>query len=309
MAKKIILVTGATGNQGGAVLKTLIEHGGYEIRALTRDVESEFASALAAKGIKVVPGQLGDKESMMKACEGVYAVFGVSIPAMAPGVVDEKIQGSNLVDACKANGVQVLVWSSLPSPKETSGGRFVSPVFDDKVEVEKYIKSVGQPAVVFRTGGFTSNLLSRPGWLTRDEQDPSKYHVRCLFVSAKILSPYTYVEKDLGPAVVASIDKWENPAWRAELTKEPIPLASYEITGDDHAAIISKITGKEVDFAPLSLEHMPPSFQALGKWCDEELWGYGHKIPVDILSKLGVNMHTFEDYVREEVVPWMNSQG
>jgi len=301
---KIVLVTGATGKQGGSLVEALLKHGGYEIRALSRKVDSEWASALASKGVQVFAGDLSDKDSLMKACRGAHAVFGVSIPEAYCGI-DEELQGRNLADACKANVVDVLVWSSLPSPKETSNGKYNVPAFDDKVEVEKYIKKIEQPAIIFRTGGFTSNLMNF-GLLKQDEKDVAKYHILYPLVPGTSRQPWTYVEKDVGPAVLAAIEKWEDPTWRHELAKEPIPLVSYQITGNEMAEIVSKVSGKEVDWITITPpEGVPPQLTEMNKWCCEELWGYGDKIPVDILVKLGVKFHRLDDYVREKVVPWM----
>ncbi|KZT59949.1 NAD(P)-binding protein [Calocera cornea HHB12733] len=301
MSDKLVLVTGATGNQGGSVVNALLKNGGYQIRALTRNVDSAPAMALAEKGVEVVGGELNDKESVSKACKGAYAVFGVTTPSGH----DEFVLGSNLVDACKENNVEVLVWSSLPSCKDTSNGKWACSVFDNKAEVDKYIKAVDQPAVIFKTGGFTENLLSM-SVLKRDEQDGSKYHTAFTFTTATRLQPYTYVAKDLGPAVVAAIDKWEDPTWRAELTKESIPLISYQMTGKEVVETISKLTGREVDFTAVKREALPPFLRELDDWTEADLWGYGDQFPVDILLKLGVKLHTLEDYVREEVIPWMN---
>ncbi|EJU01378.1 NADP-binding protein [Dacryopinax primogenitus] len=239
MSKKIVLVSGATGNQGSALVRALLQHGGYHIRALTRDTQSDAATSLAEKGVDVVPGQLSDKDSLLKACQGVYAAFGVSIPSTGPGIADEKVQGRNLVDACKANNVELLVWSSVPGCKDTSHGRFAVPVFDDKAEVEKYIKIVDQPAIVIHLGAFTGILLTM-GALKRDNHDHSKFHAVIPFVAPDSRQPYTYVEEDLGPAVVALINKWEDATWRRELSKSPIPLVSYDATGREVADTLAK---------------------------------------------------------------------
>jgi hypothetical protein len=125
---------------GGSVIDSLLKQGQFSIRALSRDVLSAAAQALIAKGVEVVSGSLMDKESLMNACKDVYAVrsfhrgrveqglmnvqvYGVSIPRFVSGQ-DEFSQGQNLVDACKANNVELLVWSSQPSTKETSNGRY-----------------------------------------------------------------------------------------------------------------------------------------------------------------------------------------
>ncbi|KZO94733.1 NAD(P)-binding protein [Calocera viscosa TUFC12733] len=308
MSMKLVVVCGATGAQGGSVVKSLLEDGRYAIRGITRDVNSASAQALIAKGVEIVPGQPGDKESVMKAFEGAYAVFGVTNPTFAPG--PEYEQGKNLVDACKANDVSLFVWSSLPHVAETSNGKYTGVfAFDEKAEVDKYIKSVNQPAVVFKTSGFTSNLV-KFGQLRRDPQDPSKWHIHSAWVRGSTPAYTTDVERDVGPSVVAVINGWEDPTTRAELEKEPIPLCSYSISGNEKAEIVSKVSGTDVDFVveyPTEGRDALPMLKSMYQWHEEDYVHYP-SVPPAILLKLGVKFHSFEDYVKETVVPFMKSQ-
>ncbi|KZO94732.1 NAD(P)-binding protein [Calocera viscosa TUFC12733] len=309
MSKKLVVVCGATGAHGGSVVTSLLEDGRYAIRGITRDVNSASAQALIAKGVEIVPGQPGDKESVMKAFKGAYAVFGLTNPTFTPG--PEYEQGKNLVDACKANDVSLFVWSSLPHVAETSNGKYTGVfAFDEKAEVDKYIKSIDQPAIVFKTSGFTSNLV-KFGELRRDAQDPPKWHIYGPYVRANFPRYATYVEKDLGPSVVAVINHWEDPAVRAELEKEPIPLCSYNVSGNEKAEIVSKISGTGVDFIvehPTEGRNALPMLKSMYKWADEDYVHYPGGVPPPILLKLGVKFHSFEEYVKETVVPFMKSQ-
>jgi len=312
MSKKLIAVCGATGAQGGSVVNALLADGGYAIRGVTRDINSPAAQALIAKGVEMVSGQPADKASVMKAFEGAYAVFGVTNPSFTPGanVPNEYEQGKNLTDACKANNVSLFVWSSLPSVSKTSNGKYKGvTAFDEKAEVDDYIKSAGQPAVILKTGGFTSNLV-KFGQLRPDAQDPSKWHLYYPWVRGSTVQGNSYIEKDLGPSVLAIISHWEDPAIRAELEKKPITVCSYEISNDEKAKVIAKITGKEVDYIceqPTEGRNAHPLLKAMYLWSDEGWVKYG-SIPPPILLKLGVKFHTFEDYVKETVVPFMNAQ-
>lgn len=119
MSRKTVAIIGATGNQGSALLSTLLTHGGYHIRAVTRDPSAASSQALAAQGVEVVPASLTDKASLVKAFEGVYAVFGVT-PNFPE---EEELMGRNIVDAAKEAAVKLLVWSSLPNTRELSGGK------------------------------------------------------------------------------------------------------------------------------------------------------------------------------------------
>ncbi|KZO94734.1 NAD(P)-binding protein [Calocera viscosa TUFC12733] len=308
MSQKLVVVLGATGAQGGSVVNALLKDGKYAIRGLTRDVNSAAAQALIAKGVEMVPGQPTDKDSLTKAFEGAYAVFGVTNPAMVPDA--EYAQGKNLVDASKAQNVPLFVWSSLPHVAESSNGKYTGvTAFDEKANIDKYLKAVGQPAVIFKTGGFTSNLV-KFGQLRRDPNDASKWHIHSAWVRGSSPTYTTYVEKDVGPSVVAAINGWEDAATRAELGKEPIPLCSYVSSGDEKAEVISKISGKSVDYIreePTQGLNALPQLKAMYLWSDEGYLSYP-TIPAPILLKLGVKFHTFEDYVKETVVPYMNAQ-
>ncbi|KZT59964.1 NAD(P)-binding protein [Calocera cornea HHB12733] len=309
MSKKLVVVCGATGAQGGSVVNALLEDGKYAIRGVTRDVSSVASQVLIAKGVDMVPGEPGNKESLIKAFAGAYAVFGVTHPAFTPG--SEYTQGTNLVDACKANKVALFVWSSLPSLSETSNGKYTGvTAFDEKADVDKYIRSVGQPAVIFKTGGFASNLV-KFGQLRRDTEEPSRWHIYYPFVRGSTQSYTSYIEKDMGPCVLAAINHWEVPAIRAELEKEPIPMISYTNSGEERAEIISKISGKSVDYVcehPTEGRNAIPMLKTMYLWSDEGYLSYPGGIPPPILVNLGVKFHTFEDYVKETVIPFMNSQ-
>ncbi|EJU01366.1 NADP-binding protein [Dacryopinax primogenitus] len=160
MSNKLVVVCGATGGQGGSVVKALLADGRFAIRGLTRDVDSAASKALAAQGVEMVFGLPADKDTLLKAFKGAYAVFGVTIPGFVPGPPNDYDQGKNIVDACKANDVPLFVWSSLPHVSESSGGKYTMvTAFDQKAEVDKYIKSVEQPAVVLKTGGFVSKCI------------------------------------------------------------------------------------------------------------------------------------------------------
>jgi uncharacterized protein YbjT (DUF2867 family) len=111
-AQQTILVAGATGQQGGAVVRHL-SNGGFTVRALTRDPDGDRARALRAGGVEVVRGDLTDRASLDPALEGVHGVFSVATP-YERGVEAEVRQGKTLGDAARAAGVQHLRSLDLP---------------------------------------------------------------------------------------------------------------------------------------------------------------------------------------------------
>src|SRR5512141_71829 len=113
MNDKVIAVTGATGQQGGAVARKLLADG-WKVRALTRDVEKPAAQELAQAGAELVVGDMDSRSDLDAAFQGVYGAFSVQnfwLPNV--GFEGEIRQGKNVADAARAAGIQHLVFSSV----------------------------------------------------------------------------------------------------------------------------------------------------------------------------------------------------
>ena len=153
---KTLLISGATGKQGGATLRHLAARGGFKLRALTRKPDSEPARAIVALGAEVVPGDLDDAGSLRRALAGVWGVFGVQNTWEA-GVAKEEEQGKRLAELAREAGVQHFVYSSVGSANRSTG----IPHFDNKFRVEQKVKELGFPSyVILRPVYFMENLLS-----------------------------------------------------------------------------------------------------------------------------------------------------
>jgi uncharacterized protein YbjT (DUF2867 family) len=151
-----ILVTGATGNQGGAVMRHLLKEG-WKVRALTRNPQGEAARALAAAGAEVVRGDFDDATSLRQALDGAYGVFSVQ-NMLQVGTEKEAQQGIALAEAAHAAGVRHFVYSSVGGAERGTGiGHFES-----KWRIEQRIRELGLPATILRPVFFTDNLLA-PG--------------------------------------------------------------------------------------------------------------------------------------------------
>ncbi|KZO94774.1 NAD(P)-binding protein [Calocera viscosa TUFC12733] len=241
-----------------------------------------------------------DKVSLTRAFQGAYAVFGVTLSFRKD---NETTQGQNMVDACLADNVPLFIWSSLPSAKEESHGKWTTiRAFEEKSAVDRYIKAVGQPAVIFHTAMFTENLLEHAGGHQLVPVYPDKWEICYPMVPSNVRQPTTYVEKDVGPAVVAVINHWDDSHWRERLGKEPIPLCSYIITGKEMAETITQVTGKEVTYVTMT-ETVQEPIKSLFAFSAE--YSYPYELPAPILLELGVKFHSFEDFVREKAVPFM----
>src|SRR5882724_2443947 len=152
MAKAlIVVVTGSTGKQGGAVARSLLERG-HEVRAVTRDLNSSQAKSLAKAGATLVAASLEDTAAITKALEGATSLFAMTTPS---GGTDAEIrQGVAAADAAKAAGVH-LVFTSVGSANRRTG----IPHFDSKYEVEKHIAKIGARATILAPVFFMENIF------------------------------------------------------------------------------------------------------------------------------------------------------
>jgi uncharacterized protein YbjT (DUF2867 family) len=146
-----ILVTGATGTQGGAVIRALAGSG-ISLRGITRNIDSASAQALAASGVEVVAGDLADRGSLDAAVRGVDAVFSVATP-YEQGVDAETTFGVNVADAAKAAGA-FLLYSSVANADRNTG----IPHFNSKYAVENHIVASGVRHTILAPVAFMDNV-------------------------------------------------------------------------------------------------------------------------------------------------------
>ncbi|KZT59944.1 NAD(P)-binding protein [Calocera cornea HHB12733] len=295
MSKKLVVVLGATGLQGGSVVSALLADGSYAVRGVSRDPNSDSSKALAEKGVDMVAGDLSDKASLTSAFNDAWAVFGVTMP-FTP--VPELQQGKNIVDACRAAHVALLVWSSLPNAEKVSGGKYTKVRhWDEKAKVDGYIKEVGQDAVILQTGGFIENIHTmhylRPsptgGWM-----------LAWPVVRPTVPLAMSYISADLGPCVIKVLDLWSRGEG-GRLGEAPIPVGSFSITIADMVETINRLSGKDVQY-----QHIPSmrneELQEMLLLADEGLTFPGIQFPTRLFVDLGVTFHTFEDYVKKELL-------
>lgn len=163
MSSKIITVFGATGLQGGSVVKSILASPtlSYKIRAVTRDPSKPNAQALASQGVELVKADLEDAESVKHALQGSHAVFAVTNYWEKASKEGEIKQGKTIADASKAVGVKHLIWSALPAvTKLTNGALTKVEHFDSKAVVAEYIESMKGDMVstYFMPGFYMKNI-------------------------------------------------------------------------------------------------------------------------------------------------------
>lgn len=188
---KIITVFGATGNQGGSVIKYILEDASlskeYKIRGITRDTTKKSAQDLANQGVEVVSvcvigrfirknylsnysqADLNHVDSVTAALAGSHTVFLVTNYWETTNGDIEYSQGKNVTDAAKKTGVSHILFSSLHHVTEETKGRLKNvPHFDSKAQIEKYIRASGIKCTFFLPGYYMSNFTRM---LNKSEND------------------------------------------------------------------------------------------------------------------------------------------
>src|SRR5256714_6916592 len=152
---RTILITGVTGNQGGAVAQAL-KGAGFHLRGLTRKSDSERAAALGRQGVEIVKGDLDEEATLRRALAGAWGVFGVQNAGEA-GVEREEAQGKRLATVAREVGVEHFVYTSVGSAHKRTG----VPHFDNKWRIEETVRGLHFPShVILRPVFFMENLLA-----------------------------------------------------------------------------------------------------------------------------------------------------
>ena len=279
---KLVLVTGATGNQGGAVVEALLTRG-HQVRALTRSSASSAANRLREQGVEIAVGDFTDHDFLVRAARGADAVYAMSTP-FEQGVEKETAQGITITDAAKAAGVAHLIYSSVASADRATG----IPHFDSKYEVEKHIQASGMPCTIVAPVFFMENLL-QPWILSGLRQGklamalPARRSLQQIAVA------------DIGAFVAAVIERGDTVFGRR------FDIAGDELTGEEAAATLSKVTGREVRYEgfPADLLRAPSEDVALMfEWFDST--GYAADIESLRRDFPVVKWHTFEEWARKQ---------
>ena len=169
--KKIIAVAGATGAQGGGLVRAILNDpdGGFTARALTRNVDSPKARELAALGAEVVAADVDDVASLERAFEGAYGAYCVTFFWEHFSPEKENQHARNMAAAAKAAGVQHVIWSTLEDTRRwvpleddrmpTLMGSYKVPHFDAKGEVDHVFPDLGLPTTHLLTSFYWDNLI------------------------------------------------------------------------------------------------------------------------------------------------------
>jgi uncharacterized protein YbjT (DUF2867 family) len=277
-----ILVTGATGNQGGSVARELLASG-YRVKAMTRNPTSEAAQALAAQGAELIGADLDDPSSLEKALADLWGVFAVQNTWEA-GVEREEEQGKRIAEIARRQGVQHYVYSSVGSAHRSTG----IPHFDNKRRVEETVRGLGFPSyTILRPVFFMENWISpwfKPGI------DQGKLMVG--------LRPETVLQM----IAVEDIGRYGRLAFERhqELNGRAIDIAGDQLTMPQMASILSEITGRQITFERVPLEQVrefSEDFALMLEWFDAV--GYNADI-VALEEQYGMRPTRLQEWAKQQ---------
>src|ERR671933_476297 len=228
-----ILVTGATGQQGGSLAKLLLQKK-HKVYALTRNAQSSAAQDLRNRGSNIVKGDLDDSDSLKRAVKDVESVFLMGTP-FEDGTEGEIRRGKLMADIAKENNIEHLVYSSVANADQNTG----IPHFESKYKVEQHIKNLGIPYTIIGPTFFMENLLG-PGL----EQGQ---------LALPLSSSTTLQQSALENIAEFSALVLER---RKPFLGKRIDIASDEVTGEQATNIFSNVLGYKIRYVPVPLEQV-----------------------------------------------------
>ena len=301
---QILAVFGATGQQGGSVIHHVLNDPElsqkYKIRAITRDPNSEQANQLKAK-VEVVQGDVANRDSLETALTGAHTVFAMTTPTFGPGGIEvEYNAGKTIADVAIGKGVEYIIFSTLPSTNEISGGKYtkVNP-FDAKAKIEQYIRGLPIKSAFFSGSYFMENFQPQTFWYPQPTTDGT--WVLTHNNSPKTRIPWINAIRDTGKfvgAILAEPDKYEGKTFCA---------ATAFYSWEEVAAIMSKTSGKTVVYHQVSSEEyrkslpLDPDLFLEGFSCHEEFGYYGsesEKVVAWAVENARGSLSSFEEFLK-----------
>ncbi len=245
--QKIIAVVGATGAQGGGLVRAILADraGGFAARAITRKPDSDKARALAAAGAEVVAADLDDEASLARAFGGAHGAFCVTNFWEHFSPEKEQAQARNMAAAAKAAGVKHVIWSTLEDTRRwipldddrmpTLMGRYKVPHFDGKGEADAFFTAAGVPTTFLLTSFYWDNLIHFGSGPTPAGDG------RLAFTLPTGDAPLPGIAvEDIGKCALAIFRRG------AETVGRRIGIAGEHLTGAQMAAALSRALGREV---------------------------------------------------------------
>jgi len=250
--KKIITVFGATGSQGGALARAILEDGdpAFAVRAVTRDPGSDRAKELEQLGADVVQADMDEPSSLAPAFEGAYGAFLVTNFWEHMSAEHEKAQAAALATAAGHAGIQHGIWSTLEDTREcipldddrmpTLQDRFKVPHFDAKAEADHYFADAGVPTTFLRTTFYWDNLLSR---FAPQRGEDGALELRLPMGNSRLAG---IAADDIGRTALAILK--HGP----DMVGATISIAGEHLTITEMASAMTEALGEPVQYVPVT---------------------------------------------------------
>ena len=292
---QLILVTGATGMQGGETVKALLESG-FKVRALVRDPQSAVAQALQERGVELAQGSFDDVQRLDAAMQGAYGVFSMQNVSPPDDTGAEIRHGGNLIAAAKEAGVQVFVHTSVArAGKQTefagwADGMWFADYWNSKSGVNDLVRASGLPYwTVLKPAYMLENFLPPkvdwmyPGLHTRVIETAMQPQTRLDVLSAT----------DVGRFAAAAF------ADPARFHGEEIDIAAAKVTMDEMAEAISAATGDTVVAHSLPRDELVAKGYFAGL-ADSQVWSdtEGYRVDLARVALFGIAMESPQSWAK-----------
>ncbi|MBZ5659487.1 MAG: NmrA/HSCARG family protein [Acidobacteriia bacterium] len=245
--KKIIAVLGATGAQGGGLVRAILADpsGGFAARVITRDVNGAKARELAKLGAEVVAADVDNPESLRKAFQGAYGAYCVTFFWAHFSVEKEMAEAKSMAEAAKAAGLKHVIWSTLEDTRKwvplsdnrmpTLQGKYKVPHFDGKGESDHFFTDAGVPTTFLLTSFYWDNFI-------HFGMGPKKGP------DGKLAITFPMGDKKLPGIAAEDIGKCAYGIFKrgAEFIGKTVAISGENLTGAQMAAIFSEVLGKPV---------------------------------------------------------------
>lgn len=304
---KLLVVFGATGQQGGSIISHVLDDTElskqYKIRGITRDPSSSAAEALKKRGVDVAKADMTDPSSLSSVLKGAHTVFFLTAPVMGADAKNEEFaQGKGVVDVAVAEGIQYMIFSTLPHVTRISGGKYTKvAAFDAKAEIEDYIRTLPIKSAFFSPASFMQNFQRIMAPYPSDNGT---------FVLARLVSPATQLPLidtvgDAGKyvgAILADPDKYEGKVFCS---------ASAVYTMTEIVDIMSKVYGKTVRYEQIPEEAFRQQLRFSGPYAEgliemmlyQQDFGYYGPKTKELVAWAAENargrVHTLEEYLKK----------
>jgi uncharacterized protein YbjT (DUF2867 family) len=303
--KKIIAVVGATGAQGGGLVRAILNDpsGGFAARAITRNAGSDKAQALAKTGAEVVAADVDDVESLKKVFNEAYAAFCVTFFWEHMSPEKEKQHAKNMVEAAKQAGVKHVIWSSLDDTRNwvplsddrmpTLMNEYKVPHFDAKGEANKYFTESGVPTTILNTVFYWDNFI----YFGLGPKKGPDGKLALTFPMADKKFPAIAAE-DIGKCAYGIFKNGE------KYIRKTVGIAGGHLTGEQMAKGFSDALGKEVVYNPVT----PEMFRGFGFPGAEDMGNmfqfkqefeedYCNSRSIDLARTLNPSLQTFGEWI------------